>query len=151
MPATWKPLAGDWNGDGKDSVALYDPFGHTFWFNDKIDGSLSTLRTFTTPWLPSTWMPIAGDWNGDKKDTFGLYDPAARTMYLNNRVDGSITDMKVFALPAGATAQPVAGNWGSFPVTRPAAPATFSSAFLAAAVTFDPTAPSRRLAVRQPV
>lgn len=150
VPATWKPLAGDWNGDGKDSVALYDPFGHTFWFNDKIDGSLSTLRTFTTPWLPSTWMPIAGDWNGDKKDTFGLYDPAARTMYLNNSVDGSITDLKVFALPAGAAAQPVAGNWGSFPVTRPAAQPTFSSAFLAAAVTFDPTAPSRRLAVRQP-
>jgi len=145
VPATWKPLAGDWNGDGKDTVALYDPLGTTFWFNDKIDGSLSTLRSFTTPRLPSTWIPVAGDFNGDKKDSFGLYDPAARTFYLNNRVDGSITDLKILKLPASTTALPVVGNWGAFPGTRPTVQPTFSSAFLAAAVTFDPTTPPRKL------
>lgn len=154
VPATWKPLAGDWNGDGKDTCALYDPFGHTFWFNDKIDGSLTTLRTFVTPALPATWQPIAGDWNGDRKDTFGLYDPAARTFYLNNRVDGSINDLVVFSLPAAGSAVPVAGNWGTFPGPRQssgtARTTSPDAALLAAAVTFDPQAPARKLTAGPP-
>jgi hypothetical protein len=141
--ATWRPLVGDWNGDGKVTVGLYDPLAYTFYLNNKIDGSITSLTTFKTPKVPATWLPLAGDWNGDKKTTVGLYDPAARTVYLNNRTDGSITDLITYTLPVGPRAIPVAGNWGSFPQPK----ASISPALLAAAVSFDSSKPKTSLNV----
>jgi len=33
----WKPIAGDWNGDGKDTIGLYDPAASFFYLRNSND------------------------------------------------------------------------------------------------------------------
>jgi hypothetical protein len=58
--AGWVPVAGDWNGDGSDTVGVYQP-GAAFWY----------LRNSNTPGAPDGgafaygmghWAPVAGRW-----------------------------------------------------------------------------------------
>lgn len=94
------------------TVGLYDRVGHTFYLNNKTDGSTSDMTVFVTPTLPSTWQPVTGDWNGDGQDTVGLYDNVNHTFYLNNKTDGSTSDVIVFVTPSlPASWLPVVGDW----------------------------------------
>lgn len=60
-------LAGDWNGDGKDTVATRR--GNTVWFRDSLTGG-GTNRVIT--YGRSTDEVVVGDWNGDGRDTLGV-------------------------------------------------------------------------------
>jgi hypothetical protein len=63
------PLAGDWDGGGRDTPAVYDPTNRTF----------TMLGGATTPAIgPMGAIPLVGDWNGDKRDEVGVYDPMTR-------------------------------------------------------------------------
>lgn len=81
--AGWMPLVGDWNGDGKDQLGLYDPDEAIVRLLDL--GSCST-PCVVTPLHPnmtfspvggtsSRSLPVAGDWDGDGVDTVGFFDP----------------------------------------------------------------------------
>ena len=70
-----RPIAGDWNNDGRTETGVYRP-GAGFYL--KMDGGSS--------WNPSTdvylaWdnaandRPIAGDWNNDGRTETGVYRP----------------------------------------------------------------------------
>jgi hypothetical protein len=57
----WVPLAGDWNGDGRTTVGVFDP-GTATWY----------LRNSNSPGAPDVapfqyggpgWRPVVGDWN----------------------------------------------------------------------------------------
>ena len=120
VPAGWLPLAGDWDslfqfpddGSTADSVGLYNPTGHTFYLNDKIDGSTDRVVKFVTPPLPASWKPLVGDWNGNGKDTVGVYDPNGHTFYLNDKIDGSTNAVTKFVTPPlPASWPPLAGDW----------------------------------------
>ena len=69
------PIAGDWNGDGRDETGVYRP-GTGFFL--KMDNS-STWNSSTDVYL--AWdnvaidLPIAGDWNGDGRDRPVYIDP----------------------------------------------------------------------------
>ena len=92
--AGWIPIAGDWNGDGKDTIGLYNPATSTFYLRNTIslqgsyDKGYADL-VFSYGTANAGWKPIAGDWNGDGKDTIGLYNPATSTFYLKNTNDAS--------------------------------------------------------------
>jgi hypothetical protein len=55
------PLAGDWNGDKKDTVGLYDPATRTVYLNNRIDGSITNLVVYSLP-ASVTAVPVAGNW-----------------------------------------------------------------------------------------
>ena len=87
--AGWIPLVGDWNGDGKDTIGLYDPTTSKFYLRNTTSlqsasdlGYADVAFSYGAP--GAGWIPIAGDWNGDGKDTIGLYNPASSTFYLRN-------------------------------------------------------------------
>ncbi len=61
-------LVGDWNGDGKDTVALRR--GNTFAFTDDV--SPTAAPTFTMSFGRVGDQVLVGDWNGDGKDTLML-------------------------------------------------------------------------------
>ena len=87
--AGWIPIAGDWNGDGKDTIGLYDPTKSVFYLRNttSLQGANDLGYadvTFAYGAAGAGWIPIAGDWNGDGKDTIGLYDPATSKFYLRN-------------------------------------------------------------------
>jgi hypothetical protein len=63
-PCGWLPIAGDWNGDGADTVGLYDAAIGTFrLINHNSTAANADLKFVFGP-APSTWKPIAGDWDG---------------------------------------------------------------------------------------
>ena len=70
-----RPIAGDWNADGRTETGVYRP-GIGFYL--KMDNS-STWNSSTDVYLG--WdnaagdRPIAGDWNADGRDETGVYRP----------------------------------------------------------------------------
>ena len=104
------PVAGDWNGDGIETVGLYDPATQTFYLRNTNTTGPADL-TFTFTGAGPGWRPIAGDWNGDGIDTVGLYDPATSTFYLRNSNTTGGADLTfVFGTP-GTDRWPLAGDW----------------------------------------
>lgn len=107
------PVAGDWDGDGKDSIGTYtdatsvwrlsNGFAGTVDFTPVVFGNINT-------------RPIAGDWNGDGLDTIGVFNQVTAVMALNNAIiagDGEI----VFNFGQAGDI-PLAGDWDGKP-TRP--------------------------------
>jgi hypothetical protein len=67
------PVAGDFNGDGVDEVAIYyrgrwflDLNGNGVWDDEDLWAQLGDEFD----------LPVTGDWNGDGKDDIGIFGPA---------------------------------------------------------------------------
>ena len=94
------PVAGDWDGDGRDEIGLFRP-STRMWYLDYDNNGLSDYRV---GWGDSTDIPVAGDWDGDGRDEIGLFRPSTSKWYLdydNNGLSdyrvvwGDITDITV--------------------------------------------------------
>ena len=93
LPPSWVPLAGDWDGNGRDTVGLYDPVKQTVYMNNRVDGSISTVSSARIPIAGRNWVPLAGDWTGSGRDTYGIYNPeyAAEGYLKQGRAYGPVT------------------------------------------------------------
>jgi hypothetical protein len=60
--AGWIPLTGDWNGDGIDTVGLYNPASGTFFLRNANTPGAADL-TFAYGPAGAGWTPLAGDWD----------------------------------------------------------------------------------------
>jgi hypothetical protein len=80
------PLAGDFNGNGCDTVGLYRPSQGRFFVIDELGSADRGLGTATTSYLFGNIgdVPFVGDFNGDGTDTFGLYRTTSGLMYFRN-------------------------------------------------------------------
>jgi hypothetical protein len=110
---TWIPLAGDWDGDGVDSIGLYDPSSSWFYLQTANVADQEEIQAFG--FGQTGWLPIAGDWDGDGDDTIGLYDPLGRTFYLKNSNEMGYADVTIDFdnTTVGASWLPIAGDWDS--------------------------------------
>jgi hypothetical protein len=105
------PMAGDWDGDGIDTIGVYDHVRRRFWLAKKHVGG---KRVSSAPWAGVGWLPFAGDWNGDGKDEPGLYDPAKCVFHLSRRNGKELANRAVkFSVPGVdcSRGRPVAGAW----------------------------------------
>jgi hypothetical protein len=108
--AGWAPIAGDWNGDGTDTVGLHNPTSGGFFLrNSHSAGPANT--TFLYGPANAGWLPIAGDWNGDGTDSIGLVNPTASRFYLKNSHAAGAADITFAYGPEGAGWRPLAGDW----------------------------------------
>ncbi|MGC4881083.1 hypothetical protein ACLQ26_33020, partial [Micromonospora sp. DT43] len=113
-PSGDRPVAGDWNGDGVDSVGVFRP-GTSTWYltNGTKVGSVSTDYEFKFGHGPSGDQAVAGDWNGDGTDSVGVFRPSISTWYLTNGTTvGSVStdyEFKYGHGPSGDIAVP--GDW----------------------------------------
>jgi len=109
--AAWAPpLAGDWNGDGIDTIGLYDETGANFHLrNSNTSGAADLLFQYGAG--TSGRIPIAGDWNGDGIDTIGLYDPVAKVFLLRNSNTAGSVDINISFNFGGRGSWPVVGDW----------------------------------------
>ena len=107
--AGWTPLVGDWNGDGIDTVGLYDSSTGMFYMrNSHTTGVADVAFAFGVP--DSGWQPLIGDWNDDGIETAGFYQPgAASHFYLRNTLDVGMSDVDFGFGFNGA--KPIVGNW----------------------------------------
>lgn len=74
-----KPFAGDFNGDGIDTVGLHrETTGLVYYRNSHSAGAADSSFVFGDPGD----QILAGDWNHDTIDTVAVYRPATETLYV---------------------------------------------------------------------
>ncbi|MFF0416143.1 transglycosylase family protein [Kitasatospora sp. NPDC004745] len=95
------PLAGDFDGNGTDTQAAYDPTTSTFYLANSGSAAEATL-TFGNPGN----RPVLGRWDGTTSQ-IGVYMPDSGKFYLRNS-DGSVNS---FAFGNGGDWRPVSGDW----------------------------------------
>ncbi len=75
-------LAGDWDGDGDDTVGLYRQFDGFFYLRNSNTAGIADFACFAGN--PED-LAVAGDWDGDGDDTLGIYRPSEQRFYLFNK------------------------------------------------------------------
>jgi hypothetical protein len=100
-----RPVAGDWNGDGMDTIGIWrssngnyilrdgNPFGTNYQFGYGKAGDL----------------PVVGDWDGDGDTTVGIFRASNASFYLENTLTSSSSEW-FFAFGAAGDI-PVGGDW----------------------------------------
>ena len=104
-PLRVRPAApGDFDGDGKTDVAIYDQTAAVFYVSES--GGKSIALPYGNP--AHVNIPVAGDFDGDGKADFAIFDQTAAVFYVSESGGRSI------ALPYGNPAHvniPVAGDF----------------------------------------
>src|SRR4051812_35371415 len=67
------PVAGDWNGDGRDDIGTFNPATATW--SLRYGASAGTPDAGVFVFGKRGALPVVGDWNGDGRDDIGVYDP----------------------------------------------------------------------------
>lgn len=99
-----RPVVGDWDGTGGDSVAIVR--GTQWHFANQV-GPGTAAYYISPPWGLATDVPVAGDWNADGISTPGRFRNG--TWYLSHRVVDPTTARIVTFGQAGDI--PVVGDW----------------------------------------
>lgn len=104
------PLAGDWNGDGTDTVGVYNP-GSSIFYLDNDNGQGDTVADLQFQFGNRGSLPVAGDWNGDGRDGVGVYEPRAAIFRLRNALTSGAADATFRFGPRRGGWKPIAGAW----------------------------------------
>ncbi len=108
----WLPVAGDWDGDGDDTVGVYDPFSTTFYLVNENSATPGAVNIFFYGGRHPSWIPVAGDWDGDGDDTVGVFVPESATFYLVNENSATPGPVIAFSYNTNLSGfKPVAGDW----------------------------------------
>ena len=106
------PIAGDWDGDGRDEVGLFRPSAALFILDVDGDGvdNNDPRYVFGSPGDRA----LVGDWNCDGRDELGVYRPVTKTAILdidgNHRLEGDIDRQGLFD-PGQQLDQVIGGRW----------------------------------------
>jgi carbonic anhydrase len=103
----WIPVVGDWDGDGTETVGVFDPDTATWYLRNSNDPGAPDIEPFA--YGLASWTPVVGDWDGDGTTTVGVVDPNG-VWYLRNSNDSGAVDITPFAYGLGNWS-PVSGVW----------------------------------------
>jgi hypothetical protein len=102
-----KPVAGDWNGDGRDTIGTFRP-SNGWWYLRNTNSFGPQDNAFQFGGVPGD-MPVAGDWNGDGIDTIGVWRSSNNYWFLRDQnSSGPQHHLAEFGAPGDI---PVAGDW----------------------------------------
>jgi hypothetical protein len=105
-----RPIAGDWNNDGTDTIGVYRvPMTGPQFIEADANQTITGGTTVDFGDLGDT--PLAGDWNGDGIDTPGVFRAVAavgRWGFLTANASGSLVDGFGYG---NADDTPVVGDW----------------------------------------
>ncbi|HWM94124.1 MAG TPA: hypothetical protein VN493_25425 [Thermoanaerobaculia bacterium] len=104
-----RPIAGDWDGNGRWGIGLYNPVTGVFELKNGLGGGTPDLSFRFGP--IGKRLPLAGDWNGDGRTGIGLYNPANRGFQLRNDLNRGPADQAFTLAWAKSAWLPVAGDW----------------------------------------
>lgn len=100
------PLAGDWNGDGVHSIAL---FSGGMWHLDVDGDGKLTAKDQKFAYGNANDVPVVGDFNGDGQSDIGVYRRGVWYIDTDNNHRLEAHD-RAFAV-GGADDMPVVGDW----------------------------------------
>lgn len=102
------PLAGDWDGNGTDTVGVYNPGTSRFHLdNSREDPQPSVEFQFGNRGS----LAVAGDWDGDGRDGVGVYEPRSATFRLKNALGSGPANATFRFGPRRGGWLPVSGAW----------------------------------------
>lgn len=104
------PISGDWDGDGLDSVGLYNTASGEFFIRQDNSPGFADVRFQYGP-ANSNWLPLAGDWDNDGRSGVGLYDPGTGTFFIKNELTAGAADAVFGFGPGGSDWLPIAGDF----------------------------------------
>ncbi|MFO0911673.1 MAG: CAP domain-containing protein [Pirellulales bacterium] len=100
------PLAGDWNGDGRDEIGSWR--GARFYLDANGNGIWNTGDVNIGFGLP-TDRPLVGDWDGDGRDQIGVWRSGTFYLDMNGNLAWDAADRTAkFGL---STDVPLVGDW----------------------------------------
>jgi hypothetical protein len=103
------PLAGDWSGQGHDTVGIYRPSNGRFYLTNTNCNCIPTAN-YAVTFGTSGDAPFTGDWTHSGKTGLGVFRAATGQMFL--RSDAITTGKADFTLAYGASGdKPIAGHW----------------------------------------
>jgi len=109
------PVAGDWNGDGVDTVGV---FRDGQWLMDSDGDGHLTEQDRTIEFGQPGDIPLVGDWDGDGVDQVGLYRQGR--WILDSNQDGRLDNVdRVFEM-GNCADRPVVGDWDGDGMDDPA-------------------------------
>jgi GH25 family lysozyme M1 (1,4-beta-N-acetylmuramidase) len=95
-------LVGDWDGDGKDTLAVRR--GNVYYFKNSLTGGVADA---VVPYGRADDQVLVGDWNGDGKDTLAVR--RGNVYYIKNSLSGGAADT---VFPYGRSGDTVVvGDW----------------------------------------
>lgn len=104
------PIAGDWDGDGFDTIGVFRPETSSFHLRSALAGGPADRRVaFGDPRMAP--IPVVGDWDGDGVDTFGVYARADSSFHLTDARTTSPSQNPFLFGPPRASLWPIAGDW----------------------------------------
>lgn len=109
-----QPVVGDWDGDGVDSIGIFDSTKGQFYL---LNTNGTSAPVIYIPILGTAGdLPVAGDWDGDGKSGIGVY--RAGVFYLRNDVTtGGAAD---YTMSLGVPSDlPIAGDWNGDGIDSP--------------------------------
>ncbi len=101
------PFAGDFDGDGVDTVGLHRRTTGLVYQSD-VHAAALPARTFTLG-DPDDLL-VAADWNGDGRDSPAIFRPADELLYARHHNAAGAADQIV--APCGGRGVPIAGDFG---------------------------------------
>ncbi len=105
-------VSGDWNGDGQDTIGLYDPATGTFFLrNSNTPGPADVMFSFGESQPRRFVVALAGDWNGDGVDTVGLFRRDTNRWRLRNSNSAGQPDHRFLFGRPGSTERGIVGDW----------------------------------------
>ncbi len=111
--STSTPVVGDWNGDGRDKIGVYDSGNWYLDYNGNLYWDPGVDKAFG--WGSPEWtdaVPLIGDWNGDGRTEVGIF--RAGIWYLDYNGNGAFDPGvdKIFGW-GDAGSIPVVGDWNN--------------------------------------
>jgi hypothetical protein len=112
------PVAGDWNGGGKDKIGVFRPSTGE-WFLD-LDGDRRldncSIDRCIVSFGQQDDLPVSGDWDGAGISKIGIFRPSTGEWFLdrngNGRWDGCNLDQCISGF-GQQDDRPVAGDWNA--------------------------------------
>ncbi|MFQ3534278.1 MAG: alpha-amylase family glycosyl hydrolase [Aggregatilineales bacterium] len=101
------PVAGDWDGDGVETIGFYRPSTGQFFLKDSNTPSAPVVYSFSFG-APGD-IPVVGDWDNDGKAGVGVFQPSTGRFLLRNALSTGFADHNITF--GTASDLPVAGDW----------------------------------------
>lgn len=99
-----RPVCGDWNGDGVETVGVFSNSGTWQLRNSNSAGAADLAFSFGS----GAATPLVGDWNGDGTDTVGTVDSSNNWSLRNNNSSGAADASFNYGFTPG---YPIVGDW----------------------------------------
>jgi len=97
-------VIGDWDGDGKDGIAIFRPSTGFWYFDYNLDGAVDNSYRYGG----NRDQIIAGDWQGTGMDGIAIFRSSTGCWYFDYNLDSIIDKSSQFGTSENTA---IAGNW----------------------------------------